>query len=220
MSTLAIKNIEHRTGGTISLDDSLSLASGKTLVGTTAASIYSPGQIVQVAYTDGHTYQGVEGTTIASPAVNKLIELVLTLKTTNPIIRVRYTLPVGMSNSYLDTDLALGFGIRNGGADNTVGNYANFGGIARSRQNITFSDGSFSHYTTDTMGGGTSGTQYWQFAMCHEYQAAVTMNSGTSCAVSLWGSTENGTYAFYRPYSHFTGDAGSNGGFVLEEIAQ
>ena len=219
MSTLAIKNIEHRTGGTISLDDSLSLASGKTLVGTTAGSIYSPGQIVQVGYQDGQTYQGVEGTTINS-TVAKLIEVVLTLKTTNPIIRVRYNLPVGTAGSYTDADLALAFGIRNAAVDATVGNYANFGGIARSRESLTFSDGSFTHWVVDTQGSHSTGTIYWQETISHEYQKAVTMNSGTYCSVALWASVQNGTYSFFRPYNHSTGDAGSQGSMTLEEIAQ
>lgn len=218
MSTLSIKNIEHRTGGTISLDDSITLASGKKFTATDAGAIYSPGQIVQIGHQNGWTYQGTEGTTVNN-TTGKLIEVVLTLKTTNPIIRARYNVPVGIASSYSDVDIALGFGIRNAAVDSTVGNYANWGGIARNRHSIAFSDGGRAHYVTDTQGAAGSGSQYWQEIISHEYQAAVTMNAGTYCSVALWCSTD-GLYSFFRPYNHTSGDSGSQGSMTLEEIAQ
>ena len=181
--------------------------------------IYGPGQIVQVGYQNGLTYQGIGGTTVNNTTA-KLIEVVLTLKTTNPIIRARYSLPIGHESSYTDRDIALGFGIRNAAVSASVGDYANWGGVAKNRHSIAFSDGSFTHYTTDTMGADGTGAQYWMNVNSHEYQAAVTMAAGTNCAVALWTSTD-GTYYFYRAGNNGGGnsDTGAVGSFAVEEIA-
>ena len=182
--------------------------------------IYGPGQIVQVGYQDGITYQGTEGTTVNN-TTGKLIEVVLTLKTTNPIIRARYSLPIGQESTYTDRDLALGFGIRNAAVSNTVGDYSNFGGITgKTRHNVVFGDASAGHYITDTMGSAGSGAQYWMDVNSFEYQAAVTMAAGTYCSVALWAATD-GTYYFYRAGNNggSNTDTGATGGLVVEEIA-
>lgn len=198
----------------------MALITTKAATATTATSVpvsaLPSGTVVQTAYQDGWTYQGSEGMWLNN-TTGKVIECVLTLKTTNPIILVRYCLPVGMNNTYEDHDLALGFGIRNAAASNTVGDYNNFGGIGRSRHSIAFGDGNKTHYTVDTQGAGVSGQQYWMEIVSHEYKAAVTMNAGTYCAVALWANSD-AEYGFFRPYSHYTGDSGAQGSYVVQEI--
>jgi len=174
------------------------------------------GTTVQTEWQNGWTYQGTEGMWLNNTTA-KVIEIVLTLKTTNPIILVRYNLPVGTASSYEDHDLALGFGIRNENSSSLLSNYNNFGGIARARHSIGFADGNFSHYTVDTQGTSSSGSQYWMEVLSHEYKAPVTMNAGTMCSVALWANSD-AEYGFFRPWAHYTGDSGAQGSYVVQEI--
>ena len=52
MSTLAVNTIQPQTGSTTTVNANVTLPTGKTIVGTDAASIYAPGMMVQITQSD------------------------------------------------------------------------------------------------------------------------------------------------------------------------
>ena len=169
MSTLAVNQITTQTG------DTITLPTGKKIVGTDAASIVAPGHVVQVVHTNPDTYQGFRYQSTATSFADTGLVIQITPKFSNSTILVQGSVNIGIASSdynYLNMKRQISGGsVTDLGSVHTDGR--NFGIVATGAgnsygwQNVPIMYPDYNHGTTSQISytfwmrnNASSGTHY------------------------------------------------------------
>lgn len=206
MSTLYTDNIRANNASQITVP------TGQKIVGTDAASIYSPGSVVQCVHNtfDAHTS--------INSGVAKFIDYSITTKLANSFIMAQVYYSTSHPASYSDVDHAFALGWKTGSTSNSNADYTDTGGYGFSRQ--TVGGGMAAFLAADTHPAGTNGTQYWPFIAGVQRQISPSAAAGTEINVALWASSAGGTIHLGKIAGNSYTDSGAQSSITLWEIAQ